>query len=196
MLSIGLLKRNKKGNLEQTDKAISSEYEVASVALKNFHNEMIEIGKQSIEDIGDTETKAGGLLMEVDTEQNWMWLSEGRHFWTENNPSGTRSVTKNIVACVQFILGSFIANEKRPLGQALFVHGEASDLFGPKLGGPNKWMRRVKNTWDPDNLSDSKHFVQPEPAKEAKVWPIAKKIFFHRWGKPLFRKILEKEFDK
>ena len=167
-----------------------------SMGVLDSVNLMPEVLRQSIENIGDKETKAGGLLMEVDTEQNWMWLSEGRHFWTENNPASTRSVTKSIVACVQFILGSFIANEKKPLGQALFVHGEASDLFGPKLGGPNKWMRKVKNTWDPDNMSDSKHFIQPEPAKEAKTWPIAKKIFFHRWGKPLFRRILQKEIDK
>ncbi len=165
-----------------------------SMGVLDSINLIPQVVKQTEVDIGDKETKAGGLLMEVDTEQNWMWLSEGRHFWTENNPSGTRTVVKNIIACVEFILGGFINNEKRPLGQALFVHGEAADLFGPKLGNPNKWMRKVKNTWDPKNLSDSKHYIQPEPAKEAKAWPIAKKILFHPLGKPLFRQILKGQF--
>ncbi|WCN09411.1 FAD-binding oxidoreductase [Marinomonas mediterranea] len=167
-----------------------------SMGVLDSVNLIPDVVKRTNDDIGDKETKAGGKMMEVDTEQNWMWLSEGRHFWTENNPASTRSFVKNIVACVDFILSSFISNEKKPLGAALFVHGEASDLFGPKLGHANRWMRKVKNTWDPNNLSDSKHYIQPEAAKESKAWPIAKKIFFHPWGKPIFRKILTKEFGK
>lgn len=154
-----------------------------------------QVVRRSEEDIGEL-TKAGGAMMEVDTEQNWMWLSEGRHFWTENNPASSRFTIKSLVAMVQFILGSFISNEKKPLGFAFFVHGPAADLFGPKLGGPQKWMRKVKNTWDPKNLSDSKNFIQPKPGPEAKAWPIVKKIFFHPLGKPLFGKILSKQIKK
>ncbi len=51
LCEIGLLRRDKSGKLIQTDKAISSDYEVASVALKNFHLRMIEIAGQSIETI-------------------------------------------------------------------------------------------------------------------------------------------------
>ncbi len=166
-----------------------------SLGVLDSVNLMPAVVERSKSDIGET-TKGGkdDNFMEVDTEQNWMWLTEGRHFWTENNPSGGRLSGKNVVNQLIFILSAFVSNEKKPLGFAAFKHGDANDLFGPKLGYANKWMRKVKNTWDPNNMADSKHYIQPEPAKEAKAWPIAKKIFFHPWGKPLFKKILAKEF--
>jgi len=148
-----------------------------------------DVVRRSEEDIGE-ETKPGGGLMEVDTEQNWMWLSEGRHFWTENNPSSTRFIKNSRIAVLRFILGSFIRNEKKPLGFSFFIGGAFADLFGPELGHPQKWMRRAKNTWDPENLSDSSSFIQPKPGPEVRAWPWAKKILFYRRFKPLLNKVL------
>lgn len=151
-----------------------------------------EIVRESDKLIGN-DMKPGGRLVEGDTEQNWMWMSEGRHFWTENNPSASRFERRSLVASMEFILRSFIMGEKKPVGITFFHLGAAADLFGPGLGDANKWMRQVKNTFDPKNISDSKYFVQPEPGPEAAVWPFIKKVLFHPWMAPLLRAALGKQ---
>ena len=151
---------------------------------------VVRVGEQLMRD----EVKPGGGLIEAGSEQNWMWMAEGRHFWTENNPSANRFIPKSLVAAVEFMLRSFIEGEKRPLGITFFLGGPAGDMFGPGLGRANTWMRRVKNMFDPKNLSDSKGFLGPQPGPEAKVWPIAKRVLFHPRLAPLLRSALRKQF--
>ncbi len=49
LLSIGILTRDDKGTLIQKDAIISSEYEMASSALRNFHSQMISLAGEAIE---------------------------------------------------------------------------------------------------------------------------------------------------
>ncbi len=49
LLSIGILKRDKNGSLVQKDAVISSEYEMASAALRNFHSQMVGLAGEAIE---------------------------------------------------------------------------------------------------------------------------------------------------
>ncbi len=151
--------------------------------------EVLERAKTDIGDISDP----GGAHFEVETEQGWMWLNEGRHFWIENNPPTTRTTKRSLISAIEFILNSCINNEKKPLGFSGFIDGALAEFFGPKMGNTQEWMRKTKNTWDPNNLSDSAAYAQPKAPAPAKAWPIAKKFFFHPWGKPLFRKILAKQ---
>lgn len=150
--------------------------------------------EHSEELLGDMQ-KPGGELLQADTEQNWMWPSEGRHIWTENNPPANRFEPRSLAACVEFILRSFIKGEKDPVGITFFLIGPAADMFGKGLGNANVWMRRVKNTFDPHNLSDSTAFVGPQVSAEAKAWPFIKNVLFHRWLRPVLRKILAKQFS-
>jgi glycolate oxidase len=145
------------------------------------------------EELLGQDQQPGGRLAQADSEQNWMWMSEGRHFWTENNPPANRFDARSRIAAVEFVLRSFIKGEKEPVGVTFFLGGPAADLFGPGLGGADTWMRRVKNTFDPKNLSDSKAFVGPEPIPPAKVWPLAKKVLFHPWFAPMLRAALGKQ---
>lgn len=48
-LKLGLLKRDRKGKLRQSDPVISSEYELSSLAVRSFHAQMIDLGRQSLE---------------------------------------------------------------------------------------------------------------------------------------------------
>lgn len=142
----------------------------------------------------DGQNRPGGALMETDTEQNWMWASEGRHFWTENNPPANRFDPRSLGSAVEFILHCLLRHEKEPVGIAFFLMGPPADLFGPKLGGANRWMRRVKNMWDPRNLSDSKAFVGPDPDPLSKPWPLLKHTLFRKRFRPIARKLLAKQF--
>ncbi len=49
MLSVGILQRDRKGRLAQKDAVISSEYEMASAALRNFHTQMVGLAQDAIE---------------------------------------------------------------------------------------------------------------------------------------------------
>lgn len=147
--------------------------------------------ERSDELIGD-ETRPGGNMLEADTEQNWMWLNEGRHVWSENNPAGDRYKPKSVVASMLLMMRSFYRNEKDPIGFAAFVQGQIVDLFGPGYSNVQKWMRRTKVTFDPKNLSDSEHYIPPEEPGLARVWPLAKGILFQPWFAPIFRRLLSK----
>jgi glycolate oxidase len=149
--------------------------------------------KMSEELIGD-ESKPGGSLIQADTEQNWIWANEGRHIWTENNPSGNRYDRRSLVSAVEFMFRAFNRGEKDPIGITVFLFGPLADMFGPKLGHANSWMRRVKNTFDPKNLSDSKGFLDPEPGPESKAWPVLKHVMFRSWFRPLMRRMFDKQF--
>lgn len=137
--------------------------------------------------------KPGGQLLEIETEQNWMWLSEGRHLWSENNPAGNRYNPRSIGVALYVMMRSFFWNEKDPIGFAAFVQGEATvDLFGPGYNHVQKWMRRVKNMFDPDDRSDSVHFIAPRRDGLSKIWPAAKLVLFRSWFGPIFRHLLSK----
>jgi glycolate oxidase len=127
------------------------------------------------------ENRPGGSLLETETEQSWMWVSEGRHFWAENNPVSSRFSKKGRLSVLLFILSSFTRNEKSPVGVSFFICGDATDLFGSKLGGVHKWMRRVKNLWDPHDLSASNGYISAQPFDGARIAPILKFFLARSW---------------
>ena len=49
MLQLGILRRNEQGKLEPADEVISSEYEMKSFVLRNFHAEMIDLARDALE---------------------------------------------------------------------------------------------------------------------------------------------------
>lgn len=65
LLSIGFLKRDKKGKLIQSDAVISSEYEMASAALRNFHAQMIELAGKSLEEIHRSQREVSSLTLGI-----------------------------------------------------------------------------------------------------------------------------------
>jgi uncharacterized protein (TIGR02147 family) len=65
LLEIGLLKRDNKGTLIQVDSVISSEYEMASVALRNFHSQMIGLAGRSLEEVPRTKREVSSLTLGV-----------------------------------------------------------------------------------------------------------------------------------
>ena len=153
-----------------------------------------QVVERAFQDLGD-EQEPGGNFHQSDSDQNWMWLSEGRHFWTENNPSSTRTSAKKLGAIIYFMLRSFTRMEKKPLGINFFNGGPAYDIFGPELGNAHKWMRKTKQTWDPKGLSDASDYTQLEPPKEAKGAWVMKNVLMHPWMKPITKKIFSSMFD-
>ncbi|MBN1759246.1 MAG: TIGR02147 family protein [Chitinispirillaceae bacterium] len=63
-----LLVRDEKGILRVTDKAVSSEYEIQTLALRNFTLEMIERARESLETVPVEKREVSGLTMGVSDE--------------------------------------------------------------------------------------------------------------------------------
>lgn len=99
-------------------------------------------------------------------------------------------------AVVEFILRSWLMGEKKPVGMSAFLQGPAGDLFGPKLGHANTWMRRVKNAWDPKDLSDSKSFTTPKADGVAKIWPVLRSTLFRPRFRAFVRSVMARQFSK
>ena len=48
MLRLGILRRDPDGKLQPADPLISSEYEMRSLILRNFHSEMLSLAKEAL----------------------------------------------------------------------------------------------------------------------------------------------------
>ena len=63
LLSAGILKRDSKGNLIQKDAVISSEYEMASAALRNFQIQMIKLAGNAVEEVPRQQREISSLTL-------------------------------------------------------------------------------------------------------------------------------------
>lgn len=139
---------------------------------------------------------AAGRYASAGPDGVWSWPNEGRYLWAENVPTHDANDKRTAAATIRYYLRLAERLLKNPIGVNGFVTGPASDLVGPRLGFANVWMRRVKNQFDPKNLSMANHYISPDQTVEGKVWPIARRILLGRWGAPLFKFITDRMATK
>jgi uncharacterized protein (TIGR02147 family) len=60
---LGLIYQNDDGTFRATDKVISSEYEIQSVALKNYHREMLEKAQNALEQFPSNKREFQGMTL-------------------------------------------------------------------------------------------------------------------------------------
>jgi uncharacterized protein (TIGR02147 family) len=60
---LGIIFQDEQGNWKATDTIISSEYEIESVALKNYHSAMLDLAKQAIEEFPSHQRELQGLTL-------------------------------------------------------------------------------------------------------------------------------------
>lgn len=65
MLQLGILRRNEQGKLMPADAVISSEYEMKSFILRNFHTEMLGLAKDALERFDPNEREISSLTLGV-----------------------------------------------------------------------------------------------------------------------------------
>jgi uncharacterized protein (TIGR02147 family) len=65
MLHLGILHRNEKGILQPSDTVISSEYELKSLILRNFHSEMIGLAKEALDRFEPGEREISSLTLGI-----------------------------------------------------------------------------------------------------------------------------------
>jgi uncharacterized protein (TIGR02147 family) len=65
MLQLGILKRDAQGKLDITNAVISSEHELKSFVLRNFHTEMLGLAKEALERFEPNEREISSLTLGV-----------------------------------------------------------------------------------------------------------------------------------
>lgn len=122
-------------------------------------------------------------------EQNWIWPTERRTFWTENIMCGERNFD-SAVFNVLFRHEHYL--ETRRLGFNAFLVGPAMDISGPRWG-PNShlYQRSIKLVYDVKGLSDPVLYIDPKPMPLAWGWKYAKKFLFKPAFKPVLSRITE-----
>jgi uncharacterized protein (TIGR02147 family) len=68
LLRLNLIQRDENGNLRVTDKAISSEYEMRTLSLRNFTIEMVDRARECLEIVPVEKREISGLTMGVSDE--------------------------------------------------------------------------------------------------------------------------------
>lgn len=125
---------------------------------------VIEAGEKCMED----KVKPGGKFTEFGREGFWGWPTEGRHWWQENAYPVDQTDRDARKANFEYFMKTLdlTAKSKGGLGMLPFVLGpQANELFGPSLNNVQDWMRKIKNIFDPENLSDHSGYISPEPQK-------------------------------
>lgn len=123
--------------------------------------------------------KPGGPLASTHPECSWIWSTEGRHLWLESVPTFRVADRGAYAAGVRFMLR--ITDQvmmKRPIGLNAFLIGPLADLYGYRYGNVDRWMRRIKNQYDPHDLSDSALYISAKQPIVARLWPILRKVVF------------------
>lgn len=131
--------------------------------------------------------KKNFCVVEGETEQNWMWTTERRHFWTENieipNKKSKWAMMKT------YFLNEHVI-EKQKVGISAMCLGPMVDMFGPGSGpNVNSYMRQIKNTFDPNDRGDSFWYITAKSAPVNKFWPVIKPILFARPFRPLLNRL-------
>jgi uncharacterized protein (TIGR02147 family) len=65
---LSLVRRDENGKLQQTDKAISSEYEIHTLALRNFSQEMLDRAKESLETVPVELREISGVTLGISAQ--------------------------------------------------------------------------------------------------------------------------------
>jgi len=107
-----------------------------------------------------------GLFLEEGAEGFWGWSTEeGRYLHWENAYAFDPIDVNSRKASFEYIMKSAEVIDQGGFGMAMLPNllGPFADRFGPKLNNAQVWMRKIKNTFDPDNSSDHSFYVSPEP---------------------------------
>jgi glycolate oxidase len=141
------------------------------------------------EELFKEDSKPGGAFGSANPEGTWAWPTEGRHMWCENLPTYRGYQPRSYAAALRYFMKIMDYLADHPIGINAFVGGAAADLYGPMYSHANDWMRKIKNRFDPKNLSDASMYITPKRSPMALMWPIVRRILFARPFAPLLKKV-------
>jgi glycolate oxidase len=100
-------------------------------------------------------------------EGTWMSSYESGHFFHMESPTMFDQTDANSVSgMAEYMDKSNQLDLLKHLGAPFFVEGNRMhELFGPHMSNYHIWLRKLKETFDPNNLSDSGFYISSSNSK-------------------------------
>ena len=97
-------------------------------------------------------------------EGGWMSSYESGHYFHFESPTMFDQKNKHSVkGMAEYMVRSNQLHLLKHLGAPFFVEGDRMhDIFGPHMCNHNIWLRKIKTTFDPNNIADGGFYITPK----------------------------------
>lgn len=141
------------------------------------------------------QNKPGGKLVQGHKEEHWSWANEQRYLWSENaivfDPRNEESGYQAARTLFEFLSITWKEGE---VGTNPFNLGPLADMTGDRVGNAAKYVRKVKNHFDPENRSKTMEYVDPNVSDtQQKLMTYIRPLVVSRLGKHMIAKMISKK---
>ncbi|MCK4380234.1 MAG: FAD-binding oxidoreductase [Candidatus Lokiarchaeota archaeon] len=97
-------------------------------------------------------------------EGTWMTSYESGHYFHMESPTMfDQTEESSVKGMAEYMEKSNQLDLLKHLGAPFFVEGtRMHELFGPYMSNYHIWLRKIKETFDPNNISDSGFYISPQ----------------------------------
>ncbi len=97
-------------------------------------------------------------------EGTWMTSYESGHYFHMESPTMfDQTKEHSVYGMAEYMEKSNQLDLLKHLGAPFFVEGtRMHELFGPHMSNYHLWLRKIKETFDPNNISDSGFYISPQ----------------------------------
>jgi glycolate oxidase len=108
-------------------------------------------------------TKKGAIANDFG-EGTWMSSYESGHYFHMESPTMfDQTKESSVKGMAEYMEKSNQLDLVKHLGAPFFVEGNRMhELFGPHMSNYHIWLRKIKETFDPNNISDSGFYISPQ----------------------------------
>lgn len=112
-----------------------------------------------------------GVIANDFGESNWITSYESGHFFHMESPTPFDQTNEESVKGVsEYFERSNMLDLVEHLGAPFFVEGNKwHNTFGPHMNNYHLWLRKIKETFDPNNIADGGFYIQPSKDKRGAV---------------------------
>ncbi|MFX1374709.1 MAG: FAD-binding oxidoreductase [Promethearchaeota archaeon] len=97
-------------------------------------------------------------------EGTWMTSYESGHYFHMESPTMfDQTDIHSVEGMAEYMDESNQLDLLRHLGAPFFIEGtRLHELFGPQMSNYHVWLRKIKESFDPNNISDSGFYISPQ----------------------------------
>ena len=105
-----------------------------------------------------------GVIANDFGEGTWMTSYESGHYFHMESPTMfDQTDEQSVEGMAEYMDRSNQLDLVRHLGAPFFVEGNRMhELFGPHMSNYHIWLRKIKEVFDPNNISDSGFYISPQ----------------------------------
>ena len=105
-----------------------------------------------------------GVIANDFGEGTWMTSYESGHYFHMESPTMfDQTKESSVKGMAEYMEKSNQLDLVKHLGAPFFVEGDRMhELFGPHMSNYHIWLRKIKETFDPNNISDSGFYISPQ----------------------------------